>query len=133
MNAGMSRVRVASQIALTAILAVVVGLGVLGSERLASACMRLSLVEAPCCASMRAPVRLQSEDSCCRSGALNAARATDTHTTRTDVPAAAWTSQPSWSTLALALSIDAQLPGAALDRARPPPLAPHLAFTLLRC
>lgn len=129
----MRRLRAAAQIVLTAVLTVAVGLGVLGSARLASACMRLSLVEAPCCAAMRAPVRVQGEDSCCHGGRLDPARAADSDTTRTDVPAAAWVVQPSWSVGALTLPSDAPELGAALDRARPPPLAPHLAFTLLRC
>lgn len=129
----MRRVRATAQIALTALLAVVLGLGVLGSARLASACMRLSLAEAPCCAPMRAPVRVEGPESCCRSGVLNAGRATDVDPTRTDVPAATWMVQPSWSTVALALLGDEQQLGATLDRSRPPPLAPHLAFTLLRC
>jgi hypothetical protein len=127
------RLRAAAQIALTALLALVLGLGVLGSSRLASACMRLSLVEAPCCAPMRAPARVEGPESCCRAGQLNAAHSTDCDPTRTDVPPAAWIAQPSWSADSLALPSEEPQLGATLDRARPPPLAPHLAFTLLRC
>lgn len=111
----------------------VVGLGVLGSGRLASACMRLSLREAPCCAAMRAPVRLEGAESCCRTGQLNAARASDCDATRTEVPPAAWVVQPSWSADALALPSNEPSLGATPDGQRPPLLAPHLAFTLLRC
>jgi hypothetical protein len=118
---------------LTALLALVLGLGVLGSSRLASACMRLSLVEAPCCAPMRAPVRVEGPVSCCRAGQLNVARATDCDAQRVDVTPASWVMQPSWSASALALPSEAPMLGATLDRARPPPLAPHLGFTLLRC
>lgn len=129
----MLRLRATAKIALTALLVVVVALGILGSTRFASACMRLSLVEAPCCAAMRAHLRLQGEDSCCHGGRLEAARAADTEASRTEVPLASWVTQPAWPTEQLLGSGDQPQRGVTLDRARPPPLAPHLAFTLLRC
>jgi hypothetical protein len=127
------RLRAFAQIAVTAILVMVTALGVLGSARLASACMRLSLREAPCCAAMRAPVRLQGENSCCHGGRLDRVRAADASTTRVDVAPAAWVAQPAWSSDWLPELNGTPRSAEPRGSARPPPRPPHLAFTILRC
>ena len=129
----MLRLLAVARLALTFAVALVVGLGVLGSSRVASACMRKSLAEAPCCAALRAPVRLETPESCCRAGRLGQAPATDLEAPHGAIADAHCVAQPAWTR-------DGEVPPAvpararlARDRARPPPHAPHLAFTVLRC
>jgi hypothetical protein len=122
-----------ARIALTLVVAIVIGLGVLGSSRVASACMRLSLVEAPCCAAMRAPVRVESPESCCRAGTLGKARAADLERAHGDVADAPCVAQPMWAENVRDAHDAEQRSLVPTDRARPPPRAPHLAFTVLRC
>ena len=129
----MRRLRAFAQISVTAVLVMVTALGVLGSARLASACMRLSLREAPCCAAMRAPVRLQGVNSCCHGGRLDRTRAADASSTRVDVAPAMWVAQPAWSSDWLAEVRNTQRFAEPRGWARPPPKPPHLAFTILRC
>jgi hypothetical protein len=122
-----------ARLALTLVVAIVIGLGVLGSSRVASACMRLSLIEAPCCAAMRSPVRLESPESCCREGTLGKSRAADLERGHGDVADAPCVAQQRWSSDTAADTATSELALAPGDRARPPPRAPHLSFTVLRC
>lgn len=129
----MPRLLALARLALTLVVAIVIGLGVLGSSRVASACMRLSLVEAPCCAAMRSPVRLESPESCCREGTLGKTREADLERGHGDVADAPCITQPSWSPSTHGECVAARNARAPADRARPPPRAPHLGFTILRC
>ncbi len=129
----MPRILALAHLSLTLVVAIVIGLGVLGSSRVASACMRLSLVEAPCCAAMRSPVRLESPESCCREGTLGKTREADPERGHGDVADAPCIAQPSWSTTTHGDDVAAYNAQTPADRARPPPHAPHLAFTVLRC